>query len=85
MEKTLLFVRKYNGEEYKFYLFKGVGCFGIYSEYVEVETPENGLGYPDYVRFNYGKPYTQWRYFQPWIKRKITETFLKHGYEYAMQ
>ena len=47
MEKTLLFKRKFNGETYKFYMNKGVGCFGIYSEYVSVETPENDFGYTD--------------------------------------
>ena len=85
MEETLLFTRKYNGKEYKFYISKGVGCLGIYSEYVSVETPENGLGYPDYVLFSRGEPYTLHRYLQPWIKQKIKETLLKHGYEYAMQ
>ena len=40
MEKILLFTRKFNGETYKFYMNKGVGCFGVYSEYVSVEMPK---------------------------------------------
>ena len=36
MEKKLLFSRKFNGETYKFYLNKGIGCLGIYSEYVSL-------------------------------------------------
>lgn len=85
MDRELLFTRKYNKEEYKFYLIKGIGVFGIYSEYIEVETPENCFGYPDYVRFNHGNPYTSWRYLQPWIMRKITEALVKKGYECYMQ
>lgn len=80
METTLLFTRKYNGETYKFYLNKGVGCFGIYSEYISIETPENCLGYPNTVLFNHGEPYTLHRYLQPWIKRKIKDAIVKAGY-----
>ena len=80
MEKIFLFARKYNKETYNFYLNKGVGCFGIYSEYISVETPENCLGYNDTVLFNHGMPYTLNRYLQPWILRKITETIVKAGY-----
>ena len=80
MEKNLLFTKKYNKETYKFYLNKGIGCFGIYSEYISVETPENCLGYSDTVLFNHGTPYTLNRYLQPWIMRKITDTIVKNGY-----
>lgn len=85
METTLLFTRRYEKETYKFYLNKGVGCFGIYSEYVSVETPENAFGYPDTVLFSHGKPYTLHRYLAPWIKRKIQETLIRKGYEPYMQ
>ena len=80
MEKTLLFTRKFNGETYKFYMNKGVGCFGIYSEYVSVETPINAFGYTDTVLFSNGKAYTLNRYLQNWILKAITETLIKKGY-----
>lgn len=80
MEVTLLFTRRYEGETYKFFLNKGIGCLGVYSEYVSVETPENGLGYTDTVLFNKGKAYTLHRYLPKWILRKITETLVKKGY-----
>ena len=85
METTLLFTRRYEKEIYKFYLNKGVGCFGIDSEYVSVETPENAFGYPDTVLFSRGKPYTLHRYLAPWIMRKIQETLIQKGYEPYMQ
>lgn len=85
MEKTLLFTRKFNGETYKFYMNKGIGQFGIYSEYVCVETPVNGFGYTDTVLFNYGKAYTLNRYLQKWILNAITETLIKKGYAPYMQ
>lgn len=85
METILLFTRKYNKETYKFYLNKGVGCFGIYSEYISVETPENCLGYKDIILFNKGKAYTLNRYIPNWILKKITETIVKKGYsDYIM-
>lgn len=80
MEKTLLFTRKFNGENYKFYMNKGVGCFGIYQEYVSVETPQNCFGYTDTVLFNDGKAYTLNRYLQKWILKDITESLIKKGY-----
>lgn len=85
MEKTLLFTRKFNGETYNFYMNKGVGCFGTYTEYVSVETPKNDLGYNDTVLFNYGKAYTLNRYLQNWILKAITDTLLKKGYGDYMQ
>ena len=85
MEKTLLFTRKFNGETYKFYMNKGVGCFGIYSEYVSVETPENDFGYTDTVLFNHEKAYTLNRYLQNWILKAITEALIKRGYAAYMQ
>ena len=85
MEKTLLFTRKFNGEMYKFYMNKGYGCFGIYSEYVSVETPENGFGYSDTVLFRCEKPYTLCRYLPNWILRAITEALIKKGYSNYMQ
>ena len=85
MEKTLLFTRKFNGETYKFYMNKGVGCFGIYSEYVSVETPENDFGYTDTVLFKHEKAYTLNRYLQNWILKAITEALIKKGYAVYMQ
>lgn len=85
MEKTLLFTKNYNKETYTFYLNKGVGCFGIYSEYISVETPQNCFGYPDIVLFNKGSAYTLHRYLQKWILKSITETLIKKGYFDYMQ
>jgi hypothetical protein len=85
MEKTLLFTRKFNGETYKFYMNKGVGCLGIYSEYVSVETPENIFGYTDTVLFSRGMAYTLHRYLQNWILNAITKALIKKGYEAYMQ
>lgn len=80
MTKELLFTRKFNKETYKFFLNKGIGCFGIYSEYVSVETPENSFGYTDTILFNHGIPYTLNQYLQPWIMRAATAILLKKGY-----
>ena len=85
MEKNLLFTRKFNGETYKFYMNKGIGCFGIYSEYVSVETPKNEFGYSDTVLFNKGKGYTLNRYLQNWILKEITNILIKKGYATYMQ
>lgn len=85
MEKTLLFTRKFNGETYKFYMNKGIGLFGVYSEYVSVETPANDFGCTDTVLFNCGKAYTLNRYLQNWILKAITETLIKKGYAPYMQ
>lgn len=85
METTLLFTRKYEGKEYRFLLNKGVGCLGIYSEYISVKTPENCFGYPDTVLFSHGQPYTLERYLPNWIKKKIAETIVRQGYEQYIQ
>ena len=85
MERILLFTRKFNKEEYKFYMNKGVGCFGIYSEYISVETPKNDFGYTDTVLFNHENPYTLNRYLQKWILKAITEVLIKKGYKEYMQ
>lgn len=85
MEKTLLFARKFNGETYKFYMNKGIGYLGLYSEYVSVETPTNDFGYADTVLFNHGKAYTLNRYLQNWILKAITDVLIKKGYTNYMQ
>ena len=77
MKTTLVCTRKYNKEEYKFYLnepdYAGErGVCGIEIEpYVSVETPENGFGYSDTVLMNNGKAYTLHRYLPLWILKKI--------------
>lgn len=80
MEKQLLFTRKFNKETYKFYLNEGIGCFGIYSKYISVETPENSLGYTDTVLFNKGTAYTLHRYLPKWILKQITQILIKKGF-----
>ena len=77
MKITLVCTRKYNKEEYKFYLHEPdyVGEKGIcgieVTPYVSVETPENGFGYSDTVLMNNGKAYTIHRYLPLWILKKI--------------
>lgn len=80
MQKTLLFERKFNGETYKFYFNQGVGIFGIYSEYISVETPKNDFGYSDTILFNHGNAYTINRYLPKWILNSITNAIIKKGY-----
>ena len=77
MKTTLVCTRKYNKEEYKFYLNepeyvgeKGV-CGVEIEPYVSVETPENGFGYSDTVLMSNGTAYTLHRYLPFWILKKI--------------
>lgn len=77
MKTTLICTRKYNKEEYKFYLnepeYVGErGVCGIEIEpYVSVKTPDNGFGYSDTVLMNNGQAYTLYRYLPFWILKKI--------------
>lgn len=78
----LLFTRKYNKEEYRFFLKTMISwTSGEPKKYISVETPKNCFGYNDYVHFSNGKPYTFYRYLQPWILKKIKEVVVKAGYE----
>ena len=83
MKTTLVCTRKYNKEEYKFYLNKPdyVGEKGIcgieITPYVSVETPENAFGYSDTVLMSHGKAYTLHRYLPLWILKKIEQKMLK--------
>lgn len=85
MKTTLHSIRKYAGEEYKFFInepeYEGeIGICGIeITPYIHVETPENGFGYADTVLMdiNSGKVYTLHRYLQPWIKKKIKAHMMK--------
>lgn len=80
-----MFTRRFNRGTYEFYLNKGVGCFGVYSEYISVHTPENAFGYHDTILFHDGKPYTLHRYLQPWILRAVTKTLVEKGYSEYMK
>ncbi len=77
MKTTLVCTRKFNKEEYKFYLNEPdyIGEKGICGieviPYVSVETPENGFGYSDTVLMNNGKAYTIHRYLPLWILKKV--------------
>ena len=77
MVSRVVCIRKYNKEEYRFYLnepeYEGEkGIFGYEIEpYVSVETPENDFGYSDTVLMNNGKAYTIHRYLPLWILKKI--------------
>lgn len=83
MKTTLVCTRKYNKEEYKFYLNKPdyVGEKGIcgieITPYVSVETPENAFGYSDTVLMSHGKAYTLHSYLPLWILKKIEQKMLK--------
>lgn len=63
MERRLEQVRKHNGEEYKFYYISPSyeGETGVLGQeirpYIEVETPENGFGYPNLIVLD-----RQWRF-----------------------
>ena len=84
MKTTLVCTRKYNKEEYKFYLNEPsyVGEKGIFNveikPYVSVETPENCFGYSDTILFNnHGKAYTLERYLPRWILKKIEQKMIE--------
>lgn len=83
MKTTLVCTRKYDKEEYKFYLnepdYAGEkGCCGIeITPYVSVETPENGFGYTDTVLMQHGEAYSLYRYLPKWILKKISEKMIK--------
>lgn len=82
MKTTLVYTRKFNKEEYKFYLnepeYVGEkGICGVEIEpYVSVETPENGFGYSDTVLLNHGKAYTLERYLPRWILNRLERRML---------
>ncbi len=83
MTTTLICTRKYNKEEYKFYLnepeYEGEkGVCGIEIEpYVSVETPKNSFGYTDIVLLSHDKAYTQQRYIPFWILKKIEKKMIQ--------
>jgi hypothetical protein len=82
MKTTLVCTRKYDGEEYKFFLnepeYVGEkGVCGIELEpYMSVETPENCFGYSDTVLLNRGIAYTLNRYLPRWILKKVEQKML---------
>ena len=83
MKTTLVCTRKYNKEEYKFYLHEPdyVGEKGIcgieITPYVSVETPENCFGYSDTVLMSNSKAYTLNRYLPLWILKKIEQKMIQ--------
>ena len=62
---------KINKEIYTLVLNEGVGILGIDDCYISVKTPENCLGYPDYVLLGTYGAYTLHRYLPPYILKKI--------------
>lgn len=82
MKTILVCTRKYNKEDYKFFLnepeYAGEkGVCGIEIEpYVSVETPENCFGYSDTVLLNKGKAYTLNRYLPRWILKRVEQKML---------
>lgn len=82
MKTTLVCTRRYNKEDYKFFLnepdYVGeLGVCGIEIEpYVSVETPENGFGYSDTVLISNGIAYTLHRYLPRWILKKLEQKML---------
>ena len=83
MTKTFLMARKINGKEYEFYhkdftkeeswIGEAYGCF-------MVKTPENALGYPDYVFFDGVSGSTMHRPLAPYIIKKLREMLEKKGF-----
>ena len=80
MEREYLFSRKFKGEEYKFYHETWHDKSGPYS-YFFVETPKNSFGYPDYILFSNGIPYSKWRYCPQWILKACKMALVKKGYQ----
>ena len=80
MEQEYLFSRKFNKEEYRFYR-KSIYTKQGQVTYFEVVTPENCLGYPDYILFAHGIPYSQWRYCPQWILKACKMALIKKGYQ----
>lgn len=70
--------RKYNGDEYVFYLH---GTTSVVTDshdvYLSCDTPPNALGYNDVVlhSISTGDAYTLYRYLPEWIKQKIHKMF----------
>ena len=83
MKTTLVCTKKYNKEEYKFFLnepeYAGEkGVCGIEIEpYVSVETPENGFGYTDTVLMYKWGADTIYRHLPKWILKKIEEKMIQ--------
>lgn len=85
MTTRLYTTRRYNKETYKFYLntpdYAGEkGCCGIeIIPYITIETPANGLGYPDTVIIDNvtGKGRTMHRSLPKWIMERIEKTAAK--------
>lgn len=79
MKTTLVCTRKYNKEEYKFYLnepeYEGErGVCGLkIAPYVSVETPENCFGYSDTILLNGRVAYSLYRYFPKWILNRVSK------------
>lgn len=92
MTTTLLFTRKFNKEEYKFFINEPeyVGEKGVLgmeiAPYVHVETPNNGFGYADTVLMQNGQAYTLHRYLQPWILKRIEKIMkqIQDSYPYTV-
>ncbi|MBO7714523.1 MAG: hypothetical protein J6S85_13185 [Methanobrevibacter sp.] len=89
MKTTLVCTRKYNKEEYKFYInepsYTGErGCCGIELEpYISVITPKNGFGYTDTILLSHGKAYTLERYLPLWILKKIEKKMVDIMKDYS--
>ena len=91
-QTTILFTRKFNKEEYQFFIHEPeyIGEKGIcgieITPYIAVVTPDNGLGYTDTVLFDNGKAYTLNRYLQPWILKRIEKIAnrIRDSYPYTV-
>ena len=79
MKTTLVCTKKYNKEEYKFFLnepeYEGEkGILGMeIKPYVSVTTPENDFGYSDMILLSHGKAYTLHRPLPKSILEKIEQ------------
>lgn len=82
MKTTLVCTKKYDKQEYKFFLCEPeyVGEKGVLNmelePYIWVETPANAFGYTDVVLLYRGRAYTLERYLPLWILKKIEQKML---------
>lgn len=91
MKTTLVCTRRYNKEDYKFFLnepeYVGEkGILGVEIEpYITVETPENAFGYTDTIMMRQGVVYSLNRYFPKWILNRVGKKIqeIMAGLEYG--
>lgn len=80
--------RKYNGDEYVFYLNGTTSCVtDEHDVYLSCDTPKNGLGYEDVVLHSLVDctAYSLYRYHPKWILKRIHDMFHRIEAHYNIQ